>query len=129
MIKRRSLVLGVVLVVVAIAVVLAIRPFGPRRDTTPELSERLACVAGQPADPDPVARTPGITCDELIACARPDLSDDERSHLAASSVWVTKPETGGIANGVSTLARFIVVFDLSDGGQRRIQVGMPDACQ
>ncbi len=96
----------------------------PRRDTTPELGSRLACVAGQP-----IASGVAYTCADLAACASADLWGASPPPIAATAVYAVArtPASGdSLGNGAGG---YVVVFDLHDGGQRRAAVTLLSGCR
>jgi hypothetical protein len=96
----------------------------PRRDTTPELGNRFDCAPGQPIESGAVH-----TCADLTACASASTWDASPPPIVATGVYATRvtlasgPVLGNSAGG------YVVVFDLADGGQRRVQIHMPSMCR
>jgi hypothetical protein len=94
-----------------------------RRDATPELGRRLDCIAGQPIEPGAA-----LTCADVAACARVS-TWDASPPIAATAVYVVtyQPASGPVlGNGAGG---YVVVFDLADGGQRRVWVSPINNCR
>jgi hypothetical protein len=88
---------------------------GQWRDPGPELGDRIECIAGQPAEPGGV-----LTCADLAACAS-GVWDGSPPPIVSTAVYATRetPASGPVlSNGAGG---YVVVFDLADGGQRRVQ--------